>query len=229
MPLGVGNEWTYEVSSSPTAPPRVATLEVLENTERDGGLFARIRRTIGDSVTTIEAMCDSDGTEFLAMFVPLGPPLPSKLGYAPTVTERQGRLIPPLSSFERGAQWDHFLTARTTRPAGRAMTMDSIWSVHGRWARTRQVTVPAGRYDVVDVELEVTVHHRPPEEEDVVLTDRMMDPPPMGFTYAIAPGVGVVLIEGVPQPERPSRRARWALTGVRSASQPTKSASQPTH
>ena len=36
----------------------------------------------------------------------------------------------------------------------------------------------------------------------------------MVFTYSLAEGVGVVLIEGEPQPDRPRTRARWELTKV---------------
>jgi hypothetical protein len=97
--------------------------------------------------------------------------------------------------------------------------MDSQWNVKARFLGRRTVTVPAGRYEASQIRFEVAGHHRPPEQKQVVLSEALMDPPAMAFTYSLAPGVGVVLIEGEPPQDRPDIRPRWALTGVSSTTQ----------
>lgn len=214
FPLLKGARWTYEVSSTPSQSPSIIQLEVLE-TERTGRTVkASVRKTAGQLKTMVEASCSPDGTSFLSLFVFLGPPLPASLEYAPSVTKREGALVPPLGRLRPGLEWQHSVEAHTENPGGAALTLDSIWTVTASYLGERQVTVPAGTYDTRQVKLQVSGHHRPPEEEDVVFDEQVADPPGMTFTYSLAPGVGVVLIEGEPLPMRPQVRPRWVLSAV---------------
>ena len=214
MPLVEGARWTYQVGDAEAKQHVAAELQVLEVTAKGRSLTAKVKRTVGPGETTVSASCTSDGTSFLALFVPLGPPLPIEIGYAPTITKRTGALLPPMLKLRPGADWNYDLIAHTEQPGGKALTLDSQWSVEAVYSGEAKVEVPAGRYDVHQVKLKVTGHHRPPAEEDVVFDERIMDPPPMEFTYSLARGVGVVLIEGEMAANQATRRARWALTKV---------------
>lgn len=214
FPMEKGVAWRYELGGEEGPRRATAELEVLAVEEREGALTAKLRRSVGVMVTEVELSCSDAGTSFLAAFVPLGPPLPVAATKAPRITSSTGALLPPPGDLREGAEWTHDLTAHTEIGGRTPLTMDSVWQAQGHWLRRREVTVPAGRYDVIQVRYDVTVHHRPPEEEDVTFGDRVMDPPTMSFTYSLARGVGVVLIEGEPLPDRPNVRARWALTGV---------------
>jgi len=214
FPLVKGARWTYRLGQATDAKRTVAEIRVLDITRRGNLHTAKIKRSVGIMVTEVEAVCNNDGTSFLAFFVPLGPPLPVSYNFSPRITKRTGVLLPPVQRLRSGQTWTHEIEAHTSQPAGRALTMDSMYRVEAEYRGERIVTVPAGRYDTKQVRFVVNTHHRPPEEEDVVFTERMMDPPPMDFTYSIAEGVGVVLIEGEPPPDRPRTRARWELTKV---------------
>ena len=214
LPLVKGATWTYEVSSSPAESPTVTKLEVVEITREGRALSAKVRKSVGVHETTVQAHCGSDGTSFLPMYVYLGPPLPASLEYAPSVTKREGALMPALRKLRPGAEWNHSVVVHTENPGGAALTMDSVWTVKASYIGEREVTVPAGRYEAKQIKLQVVGHHRPPEEEDVVFSERVADPPGMVFTYSISPGVGVVLIEAEPQAGRPSVRPRWSLKSV---------------
>jgi hypothetical protein len=214
FPLVEGARWSYELGEGERHQRTKAEIEVLKVTKRGAGHVAEVRRRVGTSELRVEALCESKGVSFLGVFVPLGPPIPGAHEVPPRTTERRGALLPSPSELRSGAEWTYGLTAHTELRGRKILTMDSLWSVEAAWLRKAAVTVPAGRYEVTQVSLKVSVHHRPPEEEDIMLSDRMMDPPTMPFTYSLAKGVGVVQIEGGPIPDRPGVRARWELTGV---------------
>lgn len=214
LPLVKGAVWSYDVSSSPAQTPTVTEIEVLEITRKGSSLTAKLRKTVGNYKTTVEAFCNSEGSSFLPMYVYLGPPLPVALEYTPSVTKREGAMVPALERLRPGAEWEHSVVVHTERPGGTALTMDSDWSVSASYLGDREVTVPAGSYQAKQIKIQVVGHHRPPEEEDVVFSERVADPPAMVFTYSIAPGVGVVLIEAEPQADRPQIRPRWALRSI---------------
>lgn len=213
LPLVKGARWSYQLGEEPTKSSR-AELRVGEIQTRGPAITVKVKRTVGPAVTTVEAVCGSDGSSFLALFVPLGPPLPIKLNYVPRITKRAGALLAPPSLLKSGKSWSYEVVAHTANPGGNALTMDSEWSVKVQYAGQREVTVPAGRYDAIQLKLNVSVHHRPPEEDDVTFSGRIMDPPPMELTYSLSKGVGVVLIEGEVPPTKSAKRAYWALTGV---------------
>jgi hypothetical protein len=213
LPLIEGASWAYEVGADP-GRTQTAELRVVRVEKRGSALTAEVRRRVGESSTTVEGVCGSEGTSFLAFFVPLGLPLPVQINYAPRITKRIGALLAPPSALKSGATWNYELVAHTEQPGGRSLTMDSSWQAHVEYGGERVVVVPAGRYDVTQLAVQVTGHHRPPEEEDVVFGDRVMDPPTMSYTYSLARGVGVVLIEGELDDQGRTRRARWALAGV---------------
>lgn len=213
MPLVKGARWQYELGAEDAPRKTQADIRVVDTVRAGNAITAKINRQVGPSKTSVEAYCNNDGVSFIAFFIPLGPPLPIKMNFAPRVTKRSGALLPPLAKLRKNATWDHEVTAHTERPGGKALTLDSSWMVKGRFVGEDEVTVPAGRYKVTQVELTVSGHHAPPAEKEIAFSDRIMDPPPMVFTYSFAKGVGVVLIEGEP-PEGTKRRARWALTNV---------------
>ncbi len=214
MPLVAGATWTYKVSSSPTKSPGIAELKVLELTTKGRATIAKVSKKVGPREVVVEAICNTEGVSFLPMFVYLGPPLTSSISYAPRVTKRSNALIPPVSKLRLGAEWTSSLEAHTEQPGGKALTLDSIWQVEASYLGEEEVTVPAGRFKARQVKLHVTGHHRPPAEKEVVFSETMSDPPPMTFTYSLAPGVGVVLIESEPLEDRPQIRPRWELTGL---------------
>lgn len=213
LPLVKGARWSYQLGEDPTRSTR-AELRVTELKTRGRAVDAKVKRAVGPSVTTVDATCSTDGTSFLALFVPLGPPLPIQLNYVPRITKRVGALLPPPSLLKSGKSWSYEVVAHTSNPGGNALTMDSEWSAKIQYAGQQEVTVPAGRYDVIRIKLKLSVHHRPPEEEDVTFSERIMDPPPMDLTYSLAKGVGVVLIEGESGGTKTAKRAYWALTEV---------------
>ena len=214
LPLLKGARWSYQLGDDPTRPGR-AELEVLNVETKGRGLTAHVKRTVGASVTTVEATCSPEGTSFLTFFIPLGPPLPVELNYVPRISKSVGVLLGPPNKLRSGQHWNYDLVAHTENPGGKALSMDSEWRVEVSYAGEEIVTVPAGRYDVKQIKLRVTGHHRPPEEEDVTFSERVMDPPSMGFTYSLAKGVGVVLIDGEPLEGPTTKRARWSLTGLK--------------
>jgi hypothetical protein len=214
FPVLKGASWTYEVSSTPSQSPSIIELEVLDVERTGRSLKARVRKATSTYETTVEAVCSPDGSSFLSLFVYLGPPLPTSLGYSPATKVSEGPLVPPIAKLSPGLEWHHTIEAHTERPGGVALTMDSIWSVAASYLGEKEVSVPAGTYLARQVKLEVTGHHRPPEEDDVVFGERVADPPSMTFTYSLAPGVGVVMIEGDPMPSRPDVRPRWVLSAV---------------
>ena len=213
LPLIKGAGWSYQLGEDPSRATR-AELRVMELEKQGRGVIAKVRRTVGPSVTTVTAVCGTEGVSFLAFFVPLGPPLPAKLNFSPRVTKRAGALLAPAVQLKSGESWDYQMIAQTRNPGGKVLTMESEWAVKVQYAGRQEITVPAGRYDAVQIKLHVSVHHRPPAEQDITFSDRIMDPPSMGFTYSLAKGVGVVLIEGDEVKGQPSKRAYWALTGV---------------
>lgn len=213
LPLIEGAGWVYEVGAT-EGQTQPAELRVERLEKQGSAITAKVRRTLGQSETTVEVVCGDTGTSFLALFVPLGPPLPVKLNYTPRITTRLGALLPPASQLKTGAAWTYELVAHTEHPGGKTLTMDSAWQAKVAFAGDRVVDVPAGRYDVKQLTVELTGHHRPPEEEDIVFEDRVMDPPVMHYTYSLARGVGVVLIEGELADGAQTRRARWALKAL---------------
>jgi hypothetical protein len=213
LPLIQGAGWVYEVGAT-EGETQPAELLVTHIEKQGAAIKAQVKRTLGQSETTVEAVCNEDGTSFLAFFVPLGPPVPVSLNYTPRITQRIGALLPPASQLKTGAAWTYDLVAHTEQPAGKTLTMDSAWQAKIAYAGDRVVVVPAGRYDVKQLTVELTGHHRPPDEEDIVFSDRVMDPPVMSYTYSLARGVGVVLIEGELADGEHTRRARWALKAL---------------
>jgi hypothetical protein len=213
MPIIPGARWQYELGGADAPRKTKAELRVLETSRAGKSITAKISRHVGESKTTVEAFCNDDGASFLSLFIPLGPPLPIEMNYAPSITERIGALIPPLERLRKSEHWEHQIVAHTEQPGGKVLTLDSHWEVKGRFLEEREITVPAGSYKVKQVELTVIGHHRPPAEKDITFSSQVMDPPPMVFTYSLAEGVGVVLIEGEPMASS-KLRARWALTNV---------------
>lgn len=213
LPLIRGAGWVYEVGAT-EGQTQTAELLVTGLEKRGAAITAEVRRTLGQSETTVEAVCGTDGTSFLALFVPLGPPVPVQFSYTPQITKRIGALLPPASRLKTGEAWVYELVAHTEQPGGKTLTMDSAWQAKVAYGGDRVVDVPAGRYDVKQLTVGLTGHHRPPEEEDIVFSDRVMDPPEMSYTYSLARGVGVVLIEGELADGQHTRRARWALKAL---------------
>lgn len=217
LPMVKGVTWTYDLGTETSTGKRTATLRVVDVAKKGGKQVATVDRVVGISKTQVEAVCSSRGTNFLGLFVPMGAPVPAAVHKAPRVTKREGTLLPIAKNVRPGGEWKVHLTARTELRGRAILTMDSLWEASGAFLREREVRVPAGRYKTRQVKLNLSVHHRPPEEEATVLSDRVMDPPPMAFTYSFARGVGVVLIEGESLPDRPHIKARWALKSVSKA------------
>jgi hypothetical protein len=214
FPVVVGARWTYELTSATSGKRTRAEITVLRVTKGEDGQVAEIRRTVGTLTTKVTASCNAEGASFLGLFVPLVPPVPAAVNVSPRIVAEKGPMLPPMGSLRAGTEWVHDLTVRSEIAVPQLLRMESVWEVRGKSLGAGEVRVAAGRYQVSKVRLEVAVHHRPPERDDVVLDDRTMDPPSMTFTYSLAEGVGVVLIEGEPLAERPNVRARWELVAV---------------
>lgn len=146
------------------------------------------------------------------MFMPIRPPITSKIRMKIEISERIGFWFPEVNKIKKDFHWN--FESNIISKISESSSISSYWLGNAKIVNTdEKVKVPAGIYDnVIKLIYQYNINNIPrttkdKEKADVFLPRNFVKAPPFELLYYFAPKVGVIKIEG----RRENQPVKWEL------------------